>query len=664
MRKSIGVLLCVLTAGCSAQGDPLPSPSAYTVKGEAAAPHAFADDPWQPAPDVAKEGSHAQLKSMPRHTSDPCTSDDQCAGGKCLDVTGQNQNYCTQSCESQACPSDSSCYNFSVGRYCLKSCTQSAQCHPWLICDQDATCWPGDNPIDTEPRPKAALAEPCTAHDQCEGGLCLREVAGTGYCSQVCNAGGCPDGAMCYPFSSGGRCLKQCTASSQCASWLICDQDYTCWPGDNPIDDDEPPPEDPVEPPPEPVGSAVGGACDTADDCQEGGYCYPYTVQGDPTGFIDGYCLVNQCTPGSCPDGSKCKAIYVGGGTACVKTCGSHSDCRSDEGYGCVAWSGDEICWPRCTATGCPSDYVCDSQRSICVPKPDEPDTPPPGPTVGPGAGPGPACNDLPPKHCNGSGSYCGQLLPFDPDDGPGYVDYPLNGESWSNQYRSYARRDLIMLIKWATAYVACKSVGWSGGNGHPLGLGDMSEGNGAIPGTSDGDPGHPPGTHVNGRDMDIAYYQQTGPNNYLRPVCPHGGAYHCTAPPNNLDKWRTALFIGALLTSERTRVIGVDGQIGPIVEDAIDVLDDQGWLPNHDSGAEGNLAYEVFNNGNGWYNFHHHHLHVSLWGWSGKPGAMSGPRCLAEGCAWDPGANKLSMGCRVDEPEVIPHAIHHPRMQ
>ena len=51
-------------------------------------------------------------------------------------------------------------------------------------------------------------------------------------------------------------------------------------------------------------------------------------------------------------------------------------------------------------------------------------------------------------------------------------------------------------------------SAPWTFSNGAELGLGDMSEANGAIPGASQGSPGHPEGTHVNGHDMDIGYYQ------------------------------------------------------------------------------------------------------------------------------------------------------------
>ena len=203
------------------------------------------------------------------------------------------------------------------------------------------------------------------------------------------------------------------------------------------------------------------------------------------------------------------------------------------------------------------------------------------------------------------------------------------------------------MLIKWASAYVDCKAKSWGGGNGHPLGLGDMSESNGAIPGTSIGQPGHPPNTHVNGYDMDIAYYQTKGTNNYLKAVCDYisngQNAYHCVSEPHLLDVWRSALFVGALLTSARTRVIGVDGKVGPLIQQAMPGLCAAGWLPQQACVAlkSGKVAFETTNTGQGWFLHHHHHLHVSLYSvGSGKPGSGTSlcktPDCspVTTGCA------------------------------
>jgi len=232
----------------------------------------------------------------------------------------------------------------------------------------------------------------------------------------------------------------------------------------------------------------------------------------------------------------------------------------------------------------------------------------------------------------------CSDIIAFEPNEGPGYHDYNLNGEGYGEntdnlgEYRSFARRDMVMLVKWATAYVECKSTGWTGGNGYPLGLGDMSESLGEIPGTAIEQPGHPAGTHVNGQDMDIAYYQNslTGyPNNFLRPICDHtlNGAlqYHCVSEPYMLDVWRSALFVGALFSSPRTRVIGVDGKAGDLISQALQVLCSNGWIPaagcvpaNQSLACEteevtpGSLCWKE--SGAGWFHHHHHHLHLSTY--------------------------------------------------
>jgi hypothetical protein len=226
-----------------------------------------------------------------------------------------------------------------------------------------------------------------------------------------------------------------------------------------------------------------------------------------------------------------------------------------------------------------------------------------------------PPCLNLPPRDC--AGAACADLVPFQPVTGPGYDNYAVNGETDANQYRSFARVDAVMLIKWSTAFTACNSLAWTEGNGGRLGLGDMSEANGAIPGTAEGSPGHPAGSHVDGYDIDTAYYQTGTADNRLRPVCPHevdGADQHrCVGAPTTLDVKRTALFLGALLTSSRVRVIGVDGKIGPLVKPEIQNLCDGGVVPAESCTRLSRIAYEETDTGLGWYRFQHHHMHVSL---------------------------------------------------
>ena len=201
-----------------------------------------------------------------------------------------------------------------------------------------------------------------------------------------------------------------------------------------------------------------------------------------------------------------------------------------------------------------------------------------------------------------------------------------------------------MLLIQYAAAQTECLGASWDFGNGEPLGLGDMSEADGSIPGTSDGDPGHPPSTHENGFDMDIAYFQVGTPDNLLRPICDYtlGGVdqYHCVGEPDLLDVWRTALYLGKLHDNPFVRVIGVDGRAGPLLEDAMEQLCYAGWLTGNVCEPNGSLlTYETEDEGMGWYYFHHHHFHISLTepgsnAWSIAPHLRS--RCLRADCSAD----------------------------
>jgi hypothetical protein len=233
-----------------------------------------------------------------------------------------------------------------------------------------------------------------------------------------------------------------------------------------------------------------------------------------------------------------------------------------------------------------------------------------------PGEGPGPPCTDLPPIYCLGDAADCSELVQFLPTEGLGYLDYPMLPETDDHRYFSFLRNDLMLLVKYATAKVACKTADWDYGNNAPLGLGDMSEAGGAIPGTSFGVLRHPLGTHENGSDIDTAYYQPYATDNLLRPVGVHYNGFfeanRLVEQPYALDVWRTALYIAYLSEHPHVRVIGVDGKIGPILEDAFDELVELGWIDS-DLRDSIPLAYEVEDTGLGWYFNHHHHLHISM---------------------------------------------------
>ena len=78
------------------------------------------------------------------------------------------------------------------------------------------------------------------------------------------------------------------------------------------------------------------------------------------------------------------------------------------------------------------------------------------------------------------------------------------------------------------------------------------------------------------------------------------------------LDPWRTALFIAYLAEHPHVEEIGVDGQIGPVLEAALDQLVQTGWI---ESGLRERipLVYETVDEGTGWFRFHHHHVHFGM---------------------------------------------------
>jgi hypothetical protein len=371
---------------------------------------------------------------------------------------------------------------------------------------------------------------------------------------------------------------------------------------------------DPTRPP---YGS-VGANCNDDTNCGENGHCL---TEGDH--YPGGYCTQLGCTSMTCPSGSGCY-VLADNSHVCLQKCKKDADC----GHGYLCDTTNKICTPGCAGTGCGPDELC-GDDGLCSVKPCTATSCGPFTYCAPSgacepdlatfpAGAAPDCPNLPERDCVGTAAFCGEMLPFEPVMGVGYDNYPINGETDTDQYRSFCRRDLQMLVKWAAAYVACKTASWTTGNQKPVGLGDMSEANGAIPGTRENDPGHPAGTHEHGYDMDFAYFQITSPNNYLREICPHtiGGKeqYHCVAEPNNVDIWRHSLLLGAMFSSPRMRVIGVDGRVGPILDKSIPVLCQKGFLDQAacDAAFQG-LAYEQVDMGYGWYLFHLHHSHVSL---------------------------------------------------
>ncbi len=227
-------------------------------------------------------------------------------------------------------------------------------------------------------------------------------------------------------------------------------------------------------------------------------------------------------------------------------------------------------------------------------------------------------CDHIPSPRCAGSAAHCGELALFDPAIGPGYVDVPIALETWDDQYRSYLRRDVAAIIRHAAVKTACLSRDWEDGNGMPLMLADMSEKDGSIPGTSIAYPTHPRGSHTAGYDIDVGYYQTAFfPNNYIRTVCDHyvnrRDALRCVGPPHGLDVRRNALFTALVEEQPLIRCVGVDGVIGPLLEETQRDLFDEGLITREQLEAN-KLCYEEEDNRRGWFRSHHNHIHISAY--------------------------------------------------
>lgn len=162
-------------------------------------------------------------------------------------------------------------------------------------------------------------------------------------------------------------------------------------------------------------------------------------------------------------------------------------------------------------------------------------------------------------------------------------------------------RRELIMLVRYALDETYKRYPGTK-----ELGLIDMGERDGSTPGTAYNDLRHPEGTHVQGNDIDISYFQ-TSPDNHARPVCANDG-YFCTSDTNTMDAEITAFFFAKLYESNRLRVIGVDTKLADDLALAADALLAEGAITAAERAKfDDRMAY-----GEGWP-FHHHHFHVSL---------------------------------------------------
>ncbi len=547
------------------------------------------------------------------------------AFGAC-DLLGEPE-HADPSCETQACQ-DSCAENNQDGACSGDDCVCSNRTPellaPGSACNCDSEC------VGTETHPGV-----------CMKGVCMNQASAD--CSEAGSTAECPAGSrcwgtsgvsfsVCWPDCASFDCVGDCDADGSCMFNDSTDCDAACGQlcsGDVAEGD-------------------VGTPCGSDAECGGDAECYPETSGGAPTGWAGGYCMIFDAAV--CPNGSS-RFEFSDGSSVCLANCSSDSQCR--DSYYCYndSYGGTQTCWPGCTSDArCAGGMVC--QGGTCAtPTCTEGSCPTAQACIAGrcqevGSRPGQntafpldqlatLCPDVGPVECSLGSSECSAIVGFEPNEGPGYVDTPDSGGT-DPEHASYLRQDLITLVKYATAYVDCLAAGWTYGNGGPLGFGDMSEADGAVPGTSLDDPRHPPGTHTNGTDIDTAYYGVNTSNNYLREICDTGDPFagHCEDFPDKLDVWRTALFLGAIQDHPSVRVIGVDGKAGQMIDWAMAELCSNGWLSTS-ACASSDLTYEMVNQGYGWFYSHWAHLHISFsppsyqWG----PTLQRSSACLMPSC-------------------------------
>jgi len=229
---------------------------------------------------------------------------------------------------------------------------------------------------------------------------------------------------------------------------------------------------------------------------------------------------------------------------------------------------------------------------------------------------------------CDGRGSGGSGLIPFPfPDPSDSVVGDGYDFASYSN-YR-FARRELVMLVRHALAETRKAFPGTK-----PLSLIDICQMDGITPGYDVGDPRHPQSTHDQGGNIDISYFQTDGAND-AEIVCNDGASHadgYCTSAATQkhiVDLPRQAFFMAKLFASSRTRVIGVDTILAPLLRSAAQSL---ASLPSSDRRRISQSELSAFSShmasGSGWP-YHHHHIHLSLQ-WLPKASARAESQALS----------------------------------
>jgi hypothetical protein len=221
---------------------------------------------------------------------------------------------------------------------------------------------------------------------------------------------------------------------------------------------------------------------------------------------------------------------------------------------------------------------------------------------------------------CEGDGCDALVQLPAKVDDSLGF--FPDERPAYH-----FMRKELLQAFLYATRMVVVDLPDTT-----PLGVAQVGDVLGQIPGVKEGTQWHPTGTHTYGFDMDTAYYRTDGPNeagmicvDEICEVTAPGGCYasggntidyFCDSTSDHwVDVERMALYYGHLLESGIVRIIGADRIV---VGDVLAAADDLVYEGRMDVGIRNLLGSHLACDGSydacfaaGWA-FHVHHTHIS----------------------------------------------------
>lgn len=365
----------------------------------------------------------------------------------------------------------------------------------------------------------------------------------------------------------------------------------------------------------EPVPPGSSCVCDS--DCE--------TVDGHAGICVYGVCMTRasaDCSESGssaeCPAGSRCWGLQGAEGSICWPDCASYPDCAGTcdadgscffseetsalcsltcasycdvtnepcspsvpDGYCSDGQSCDSgVCVDNCSPTHptgyCPELFDCDGERCIS--------------TTG-----------CPSWECTGAD--CQEIIQMTGSRNASSVEAQTAGYYIATDERySYLRRDVAMIMQWALCELRARYP-----DVPPLALADMTNEDGTTPGCERGSDycRHPEGTTHTGGDIDTAYYQTDGANN-TQIICGDGSDNNANGRPGEYND-------GYFCTTEEN-IVNIEQQIA-----ILDLIGSTGWL--YAAGIDETLADDLSVSdaplgygAEGYWQFHHHHVHWSFY--------------------------------------------------